>query len=46
MRKSKGERYPGELLYANDLALVSEIFEGLKGRLEHGKEHWSQKGYE
>ena len=27
-------RCPEELLYADDLALVSELLEGLKGRLE------------
>ena len=32
-----------ELLYAEDLTLVSEIFQGLKSRLRLGKELWSQK---
>ena len=35
-----------ELLYADDLALVSESLEGLKGRLEAWKENWSENGLE
>ena len=35
-----------ELLYADDLALVSETLDGLKGRLEAWKGDWSQKGQE
>ena len=34
---------PEELLYAEDLALVSEIPEDLKGKLEAWKKHGSQK---
>ena len=37
---------PEELLYAEDLALVSEIPEDLKGKLEAWKKHGSQKGWE
>ena len=31
-----------EVLYADELALVSKTFENLKGRLKLGKEHWTQ----
>ena len=35
--------YPEELLYADDLALVCETHEGLKGRLEACDWIWRQK---
>ena len=34
---------PEELIYADDLVLVSETFEGLKGKQEIGKGAWESK---
>ena len=39
LEELSGER----MLYADDLALVSETLKGVKGRL-YTLEHWSQKG--
>ena len=35
---------PERLVYANDLTLVSEPLEDLKGKLEAWKEAWESKG--